>query len=156
MAGYKVTMKDSDSGIYIRHVEANNEQRAIKYANRYFHGECICVVEKEFADQSFPVTQMVDGVYYEIIADHEYTNDIVGFTKNGDRLTVTIKGGDFPEDGQQFFFDLSIVNTVNYCEEYDISSLTLYDLEHVEFEIYSQIATLQVIPDRYQGKVGTL
>ncbi|CAI8947381.1 putative Structural protein [Brevibacillus sp. IT-7CA2] len=155
MAGYKVRMKYCDGGINTRHVEASTEQQAMEYANRYFDGECIEVLEKEFADRSLPVSQMVDGVYYELIADHEYTNDIVGFTKNGDRITVAVKGGDFPEDGQQFFFDLSIVPAVEYCEEYDISSLTLNDLEHIEFEIYSQIVNLQVIPERFLGKVGT-
>jgi len=96
---------------------------------------------------------MVDGQTYEILADTEFSNDTILFTRKGNVVHSIISGGEFKEP-HKHWYDLSIINKIEGFKEVEVAEMTLDELEWLDAEVYIRITGLVAIPQEYSQIAG--
>lgn len=154
---FRITMENNGETHYYHLMDIPSNHPIKERSEHFFGGTYISSEEKTLTDKDMLVSMMQEGVSYEVLADSDNTNDTIIFRKEGDKIYTTVRGGEFPEDGTTFYFVLGeYLKDIEFLEELDLSNPTIEDLIWIEFEVYSQIAMLQSIPDEFIDKIGTL
>lgn len=165
MATYRVKMNNTVSsgenfdpaapkGISFHHILGDSLAGAIQAAEQQFAGKCESAAFKKLTPKTFLVDDMEYYENYEILADAEFTNDTLIFRKTDNIITVTLRGGEFSEKGQSYWFDLSIIEYIKYLDAFgNGNALTLGDLEAASAEIYT-IVMEKEIPGIFSGKMN--
>ncbi|MGG3805350.1 hypothetical protein [Metabacillus fastidiosus] len=87
---------------------------------------------------------MVDGQSYHLLADSEHSNDNITFIKNKTKIISIICGREFPNTGSIHWYDLSIMNRLEFIEITDINFPS--DLQSIDVEVYMQIIGNLTLP----------
>lgn len=85
------------------------------------------------------VSDMEQDILYEILADSDYSNDTTIFSLKGLTVSTTFRGNDFDEDEFSFWFNLSIINQLEYGDGINVETMNLSQLETLSVEVYNQV-----------------
>ncbi|MEC2463394.1 hypothetical protein P9X10_00585 [Bacillus cereus] len=79
-------------------IAKDTEEQARQYVDRYCSGdELVFIKEVTLTDGKTLLSEIEEGVAYEILADTDNSNSSVEITKQGERVQIYIKGLDFSD-----------------------------------------------------------
>ncbi|PHE64350.1 hypothetical protein COF68_05780 [Bacillus toyonensis] len=152
----------NETSIKFRHVEAENLEDA-KAKTEKWYGKCLLIQEKPLASKEMLVSDMEEGIAYEIMADSEHTFDSMIFKKRGEWIHSTVRGGDAVEEGSEHAYKLEEVIKVlsekedySYLKELDINKITFSQLEYIDCDISWEATALLELPKQFEGIAKSL
>lgn len=164
MQTYRVKMNNSKAagrrydsqepkGIRFFHICSDSIAGALKLAEQKFPGECESVTVKKLADPALKISEMQEYENYELMSAPGSPNDTIIFRRNCQKITVTLRGGNFTERGSLFWFELSTLEILKNVKNFEEPSLlTLEELEYISKEMYD-IVKEENIPAMFVGKM---
>lgn len=152
----------NETSIKFRHIEAESLEDA-KAKTEKWYGKCLLIQEKPLASKEMLVSDMEEGVEYEIMADSEHTFDSMIFKKRRGWIISTVRGGDSTEEGNKHTYKLEEVLKVlsekedySYLKELDINKITLSQLEYIDCDISWEATALLELPKQFEGIAKSL
>ncbi|MGF2715324.1 hypothetical protein ACQUY5_24220 [Bacillus cereus] len=131
--GYKGGLK-ADLNTFT--IAKDTEEQARQYVDKYCSGdELVFIKEVTLTDGKTLLSEIEEGVAYEVLADTDNSNSSVEITKQGERVQIYIKGLDFSDTiFIHNFIPSEIMKLGIEAKEYDsewcdINNLTLDDID---------------------------
>ncbi|WP_257154797.1 hypothetical protein [Bacillus toyonensis] len=153
---YKVRLEGSATGDKPRvvHLRVDNQAELHKCLNEYFNDETVVeFMPYPLSDPSTKVSKLLDGVYYEILAENKViqqgdsVNDTEIFIKHGDWVECYIRGYDFDSfEWKHVFHIKDFIKIASEqgdldLEDFQYEELDLHKLENLSSIVFEYLAS---------------
>ncbi|MGF2715328.1 hypothetical protein ACQUY5_24240 [Bacillus cereus] len=143
-------------GDYYMIVKADTVEEAIDHINKKY-GEVISVHRNVlFVDKDTRLEQLHEGKEYYIQVKSEYETDVLEIVKEGNRIYTKAIGGESVRPFEQSFLieeTIKEFNKTGFFREFNVNTLTLKQLEEVNFEVYNMVSGLAERPEEFDDIV---
>ncbi|AFQ30092.1 hypothetical protein P4493_04340 [Bacillus thuringiensis] len=127
------------------------------YLNKYYSEDTVLYIkETPLVHGETLLSELEEGVAYEMSADSDQTNASVEITKQGEWVQIYIKGGDFSDSIYIHKFIPSKVSKLaiklDIHEEgwYDVNNLTLNDIDLIGATVYEGLTGMEDLGEEFK------